>query len=275
MDLFFDTRLIAAYQSASQIARVLTENWLGTHVYCPSCGCKPIHKAANNRPVQDFLCIQCGEQFELKSKNGKSVGSTINGGAYQAMIERIHADDNPNFFFLSYRKADYAVQQLMLVPKHFITANMIKQRKPLSATAKRAGWVGCTIDISTLPESGKILLVDQACVVEPEQVQQQWKANLFLRQQQTQNKGWLLAIMKCIDKLPEQFDLKQVYAFEVQLAMQFPANKHIKDKIRQQLQILRDQGVIEFSARGQYRKIHSPRMKSQSSCLLGQTNDTI
>lgn len=60
--------------------------------------------------------------------------------------------------------------------------------------------------------------------------------------------------MKCIDKLPEKFDLKQIYEFEQILSIQFPDNKHIKDKIRQQLQILRDQGVIEFSARGQYRK---------------------
>ena len=61
--------------------------------------------------------------------------------------------------------------------------------------------------------------------------------------------------MKCIERLPEKFDLKQMYAFERQLAVQFPENNHIKDKIRQQLQILRDQNVIEFSARGQYRKI--------------------
>ena len=57
------------------------------------------------------------------------------------------------------------------------------------------------------------------------------------------------------DELPEKFDLKQMYEFEKQLAIQFPENKHIKDKIRQQLQILRDQNLIEFSARGQYRKI--------------------
>ena len=83
----------------------------------------------------------------------------------------------------------------------------------------------------------------------------QWAANLFLRKQKTERKGWLLAIMKCVERLPEKFDLKQMYEFEQQLAIQFPGNKHIKDKIRQQLQILRDQNLIEFSARGQYRKI--------------------
>lgn len=161
----------------------------------------------------------------------------------------------PISFFLSYRKADYSVQQLMLVPKHFITTDMIIRRKPLPETARRAGWVGCTINIGNLPESGKILLVNQAQIIEPEQVHKQWVTNLFLRKQKTERKGWLLAIMKCVERLPEKFDLKQMYEFEKQLAIQFPGNKHIKDKIRQQLQILRDQNLIEFFARGQYRKI--------------------
>ena len=255
MNLRFNTSLAEGYKSAAQIARILTENWMAENVYCPSCGCKPICKAPNNRPVQDFLCPKCNEQFELKSKNGKSTGKMVNDGAYQTMIERIQADDNPNFFFLSYRKADYSVQQLMLVPKHFITTDMIIRRKPLPETARRAGWVGCTINIGNLPESGKILLVNQAQIIEPEQVHKQWATNLFLRKQKMERKGWLLAIMKCVERLPEKFDLKQMYEFEQQLAVQFPGNKHIKDKIRQQLQILRDQSLIEFSARGQYRKI--------------------
>ncbi|MBF0802875.1 MULTISPECIES: DpnI domain-containing protein [unclassified Neisseria] len=257
MNLYFDTRLAEGYKSASQITRVLTENWMGAQVYCPNCGCKPIQKAANNCPVQDFLCARCDEQFELKSKNGKTAGKMINDGAYQTMIERIQADDNPNFFFLSYRKVDYSVQQLMLVPKHFMTVDMIIRRKPLPPTAKRAGWIGCTIDLSKVPESGKILLIQQQQIVAPETVRAQWQATLFLRQQQSSRKGWLLAIIKCLEQLPETFNLKQIYAFEAKLALQFPKNKYIKDKIRQQLQILRDQGVIEFSARGQYRKSKS------------------
>ena len=145
----------------------------------------------------------------------------------------------------------------MLVPKHFMTPDMIIRRKPLRETAQRAGWVGCTIDIGRLPESGKILVVDQARVIAPEQVHEQWQASLFLRQQKSPSKGWLLAIMKCLDQLPERFNLKQVYVFEQQLAMQFPENNHIKDKIHQQLQILRDQNVIEFCGRGNYRKVSS------------------
>lgn len=61
--------------------------------------------------------------------------------------------------------------------------------------------------------------------------------------------------MRCIDRLPEKFYLNEIYAFEQELSLQFPKNNYIKEKIRQQLQILRDQGVIEFLSRGKYRRI--------------------
>ena len=98
MNVYFDTRLAEAYKSASQITRVLTETWMQENIYCPSYGCKPIEQAANNSPVQDFICPACTEQFELKSKQGKTAGKKINGAAYATMIERIQAEKNPKFF---------------------------------------------------------------------------------------------------------------------------------------------------------------------------------
>ena len=32
-----------------------------------------------------------------------------------------------------------------------------------------------------------------------------------------------------------------------------PDNRHVRDKIRQQLQVLRDLGLVEFLGRGRYR----------------------
>ena len=252
MNLRFNTDLIADYRSPRQIIRRLSEDWLAHNGYCPNCGSHPIRPFAKNTKVGDFFCEVCGEQFELKSKSGLSTGKKIPDGAYGSMIARIQAEDNPNFLFLAYKKADYSVQQLILVPKHFVNVNMIVPRnRPLKS---RENYLMCDMDISSLPESGKILLVDQARMVDPEKVCRQWQSHLFMRRQQSKNKGWLLAVMKCIDWLPEQFDLQQMYAFEQALSWQFPENLHIKEKIRQQLQILRDHGVIEFSARGKYRK---------------------
>ncbi|MCB9805227.1 hypothetical protein H6769_06535 [Candidatus Peribacteria bacterium] len=36
---------------------------------------------------------------------------------------------------------------------------MIEKRKPLSSTARRAGWTGCNILLNLIPESGKIYYI--------------------------------------------------------------------------------------------------------------------
>ncbi len=66
MDLRFDTSLIKNYKSASQIARVLTEDWLARNMYCPVCGEMSIKKAEPNAPVKDYICDNCKSQYELK-----------------------------------------------------------------------------------------------------------------------------------------------------------------------------------------------------------------
>lgn len=46
-----------------------------------------------------------------------------------------------------------------------------------------------------------------------------------------------------------------VYAYSSDLMKKHPWNSNINAKIRQQLQVLRDKGFIEFAGRGKYRKI--------------------
>ena len=133
---------------------------------------------------------------------------------------------------------------------------MIVKRKPLSVTAKRAGWVGCNIDLRKVPESGKVFLVKNQQVVAQKIVSQQFRQSLFLRAQSKHARGWTLDVWQCIDRLDNQFTLKQVYHFVGELQAKHPDNHHIQDKIRQQLQVLRDKGIIEFVGRGYYRKLY-------------------
>lgn len=175
------------------------------------------------------------------------------------MIDRIQANDNPNFFFLSYQKTDFSVQQLVLIPKHFMTTEMIVARKPLAPHTRRAGWVGCIIDLSIVPQSGKILLINNAQVMPRAQVQKQWREHLFLREQSHKQRGWLMAVMQLLEHISSaEFSIQEMYAFEPLLQKQFPNNRNIQAKIRQQLQILRDLHIIEFTARGRYRKRLKP-----------------
>jgi len=50
-----------------------------------------------------------------------------------------------------------------------------------------------------------------------------------------------------------EFELADVYAHEHTLARLHPDNRHVRDKIRQQLQILRDKGLLDFLGHGRYR----------------------
>lgn len=68
--------------------------------------------------------------------------------------------------------------------------------------------------------------------------------------------GWLLEVFKCVDAIPDPiFTLSDAYAYERILKEKYPQNEHIADKIRQQLQALRDLGLIEFLGNGRYRKL--------------------
>ena len=70
------------------------------------------------------------------------------------------------------------------------------------------------------------------------------------------SKSWLLDIIRCIEKLDKpEFDLADMYAYERELSRLHPENKHVKDKIRQHLQILRDKGHLDFVGRGKYKVI--------------------
>lgn len=253
MNLRFAKELADTYTSLSQKARVLSEAWFLAEVYCPSCG-EGVQGYANNKPVADFYCPKCAEDFELKAKNGK-IGKTVSAGAYSQMIKRITSSEKPNFFFMGYEAERWDVQDLFVVPKHFFVADIIEQRTPLAASARRAGWVGSNILFSKIPKAGQIFYVKEGREVEKTQVLEQWQKTVFLKQiTKSEAKGWILDIMNCIDALnKKEFRLQDVYAFERELALLHPENTHIQPKIRQQLQVLRDKGYLEFMGEGTYR----------------------
>ena len=70
MNLILDKNLGNSYSSKSQKIRVITENWVSSQIFCPSCG-NFVYSYVNNKPVADFYCKKCVEDFELKSKKGK------------------------------------------------------------------------------------------------------------------------------------------------------------------------------------------------------------
>ncbi len=250
--LLSDNVDISLYKSNSQKIRVLTENWVENYSFCPKCGCH-INKYENNKPVADFYCKNCFFDFELKSKKN-DVGNKIVDGAYGTMIERLNSKRNPHFFFMTYQ--DYNVKDFLLIPKHFFVNDIIEKRKPLSDTAKRAGWVGCNILLNKIPNSGRIFYIKDGEKLTKDNVINRFMKTSFLANSKPNLRGWTLDIMKCIDTISaNEFTLEQMYGFERQLKLKYVENNFIKDKIRQQLQYLRDKGYIEFKGKGKYAKL--------------------
>lgn len=241
------------YNSNSQKIRVLTEKWVNEYIYCPSCG-NNISEYKNNKPVADFYCSKCNEDYELKSKKDK-IGKKIVDGAYSTMIERLQSDSNPNFFFLNYDKNSFNVINFMVIPKHFFIPEIIEKRKPLSPTARRAGWIGCNILLETIPQSGKIFYIRDGKEESKNKILEDWNKISFLKQSTNlESKGWLLDIIKCIEKINKNnFNLSDIYQFEKYLKLKHPQNNNIQAKIRQQLQILRDKDYLKFVSRGKYK----------------------
>lgn len=254
ISLELDRRLADQYKSSSQKIRVITEAWVNKEVYCPNCGSVSLKQYSNNKPVADFFCGSCSEDFELKSKKD-TLGLKIVDGAYRSMLSRLNDIKNPNFFLLNYKLESYQVLNLFVIPKHFFVPEIIEKRVPLSRNARRAGWIGCNILLNRIPEVGRIFLIKDRCVQPKEKVRAIWRKTLFLREEKKiESKGWLLDIMRCVELIrKKEFVLADIYKFESFLARQHPGNKHIKDKIRQQLQILRDRNLIQFIGRGEYR----------------------
>lgn len=256
MNLSFDLINIKDYKSKSQRARVLTENWMEHNMYCPVCGKLVLKHYQANRPVADFFCEKCQSEYELKSQEKEKISSlsVIPDGCYDTMIQRINSSNNPNLFIMTHY--NQKVNNLIFIPKFFFTPEIIIKRPPLKESARRAGWVRCNINISAVPSDAKISIISDGKLTSIQRVVLSYNRLLSLRTDKLQNRGWLMDTMACIDLIhSESFSLKDVYKFENMLKIKHPTNNHVKDKLRQQLQILRDNGFIEFTSRGNYKKV--------------------
>jgi type II restriction enzyme len=241
------------YSSGSQSARVWTERWVRDWVYCPNCGSAKVNSFPNNSPVADFFCVSCKEEYELKSQKSQ-FGTKVLDGAFRTKCERLAANNNPSLFLLNYDLKEFRVANFLVVPKHFFVREIIEARKPLAPTARRAGWIGSHIRLDRVPAAGKIYIVRDGLPQPKELVLSQWMKTLFLRDSGLDARGWLIEVMKCVEALGKQeFGLEDVYTFEGRLSSIYPGNNNVRPKIRQQLQVLRDKGYLDFVSRGYYR----------------------
>lgn len=259
MNLELDMSLAEGYKSGAQCSRVITEEWVGKNMFCPRCGNLHISHFSNNRPVADFYCPICTGQYELKSKNG-SLNKRVSDGAYATMIERITSSSNPDFMFLRYSMKTMCVADFIVVPKHFFVPAIIEERPSLAPSAKRAGWKGCNILLSNIPEQGRIAIIRGGVELPRNQVIEKLNHSTTLAKGDIQSRGWLFDVLNCVNELSDEmssndFTLPDIYRFEKSLSEAHQDNHNVQAKIRQQLQMLRDAGYIEFLGHGKYRRL--------------------
>jgi len=131
----------------------------------------------------------------------------------------------------------------LIVPRYFLTLSCIEARKPLSPNARRAGWIGCNIVLKGIPLDGKITVIKERKLINPESVRANYDRFRFLAEKKFDSRGWIADVLKVVrDHGKADFTLEEIYAYDEQLQRLHPDNKHIRPKIRQQLQILRDKG---------------------------------
>jgi hypothetical protein len=166
-----DFSAAAPLVSSAQIARITLETWASFNLYCLDCASDALDPLPNNTPVADFKCFVCERTYQLKAKDGR-FGLRITGAAYEPTIDYIRRGKMPEHIFVEFDKRFNTVVFVDAIPGRLITADRIIPRKPLAATARRAGWQGCNIVISGLPS---VRMVAPAGI-ERSKVREEWKA---------------------------------------------------------------------------------------------------
>jgi len=251
MNLQCRADLAAAYKSGCQIARVLTEDWCARELYCPACISDRLSPSSVNTPVIDFTCPECSQAFQLKSLRTWNPKKIVDAG-HESMIRSIRADRVPNLLILQY-SPDWFVRNLLLVPRFFFSESFIEKRRPLGAQARRAGWVGCNILLAQIPVDGKIAVISEGAPTPAARVRAEFARTCGLAEIPPSVRGWTLDTLNSVRRLGKRrFTLKEVYEFEDELQAAHPHNRNVRPKIRQQLQVLRDLGLLNFTGQGKY-----------------------
>ena len=258
MNVTLDPSIAINYKSLSQKARVITESWATANLYCPACTSDRLGPLRPNAKVTDYLCSNCTARYQLKSTGGSFGGSVINS-AYQPKMDAIQSGRVPHYAFLSYSSQRWLVTDLFIVPGYFFSPAVIERRAPLRPSARRAGWVGSNILLRALPPDARVQVISDAKAVDAEDVRNAWNQVAFLGLGETAKGGWGADTFMCVRELQRltgsnEFSLQDFYKmFEGRLTAFHPENRNIQAKIRQQLQVLRDNGVLQFLTVGHYR----------------------
>jgi type II restriction enzyme len=256
MQIDLDPDLGRGYKNPSQRVKAITEGWGRENLYCVACDSDAVAAERPGRPVIDFTCEECSEHYQLKSR-GYPFSGQVRDAAYRPLADAVVNGTVPNFLFLQYDPDAWRVENLQLVPRFFMSLSALAEQKPLGPSARRSGHILCNILLSQLPFDARIYIVRQVRVENKEIVRAQWTRFAFLKGKEHELRGWTANVLAEVRQLGKStFSLKEFYeASQDRLSALHPENEHVRDKMRQQLQVLRDHGIVEFLGKGRYRQV--------------------
>jgi hypothetical protein len=133
---------------------------------------------------------------------------------------------------MRYALATWEVRDLLLIPSFMFSESAVIKRPPLAATARRAGWVGCNIDLHRIAPEARIAIVitrsspakrDESApsssgesresqsrltsaatiIVPPEEVRAKYKRVKPLENISVTQRGWTLDVLNIVRRLCE------------------------------------------------------------------------
>jgi type II restriction enzyme len=255
VNLSMPAEVADAYKSGSQRTRVVTEEWGGDNLYCPNCSSPQLERLPHNTRASDFSCPVCRHHYQLKAQKRKT-GKRITFASYKAVVAAILSDLAPSYYFLHYELPDWIVRNLLLIPYFAVPQTAIVERKPLPVGRKRQGWVGCYFVLDMIPIDARIDVVREQVITPPDIVRERYRKVRDLVQSPKAELGWTMEVLSIVRRLTKiEFGNDDIYAYERELERLHPDNRHIRDKIRQQLQVLRDLGFLVHLGRNRWKAV--------------------
>ena len=108
--------------------------------------------------------------------------------------------------------------------------------------------------MNRVPVEARIAIVTESSISPESDVREKFRRVKPLKEISVTQRGWTLDVLNAIRRLGKtEFTTADAYAFTRELERLHPDNRHVRDKIRQQLQVLRDLGLLLHVERGCWR----------------------
>lgn len=143
-----DFREAARYASRSHVARIAIEAWAAKNVACWRCESRLVLVPANTQ-LLDAICRSSAHEVQIKAVSGVAPDH-LSGAAFGPIERRLSTGSLPDYLIVSYDRQRSIVLLAEYIDGAGLAANRIKARSPLGAGARRAGWIGTSIDFAGL-----------------------------------------------------------------------------------------------------------------------------